>query len=105
MLAGKRGSSSTVTMWRAAPCCSASVIATASAFSAPGEPSLATRILWNISRISLGDRRLRRRERFEDRSEPALRDQRRHDRAADDRGQQNGILALVDDVVGEAEQR
>ena len=43
-------------------------------------------------------------ERFEIRLKPALRDESRHHRAADYCGQQDRVLALVDDVIGQAEQ-
>src|SRR5713101_1301392 len=101
MLVGKRGSSSTVTMWRAAPCSWARAIDAVSAFIAPGEPSLATRIFANMSGISFGDSRWRGGKRLEGRPEPALGDNRRHHRAGNDRGEQDRILALVDDVVGQ----
>ena len=42
---------------------------------------------------------------FEMRPEPSLRDDRGHYGAADHRGQQDRVLILIDDVVGEAEQR
>jgi hypothetical protein len=44
-------------------------------------------------------------QRLEMRPEPNLRDQRRHHGAADDRREQDRVLRLIDDVVGQAEER
>src|ERR1051326_2237192 len=105
IVAGNRGSSSTPTMWSAAPSRWAKAIAAERAFVAPGEPSLATNIFANISGFSLRDSRRRGGKRLQIRLEPALGDQGRHDGAADDRRQEDRVLGLVDDVIGEAEER
>src|SRR5271157_2286319 len=109
MLAGKRGSSSTVTIWSSDESFRASSIAPESAFCPPGDPSLATNIREYIltslcgndsRRISCGAR-----QRLEVGLEPTLRDQGRYHCAADHRSQQDRVLALVDDVIGQPEER
>src|SRR5215469_6198796 len=105
MLAGNRGSSSTVTMWTSAQWGRASSSAAVRAFRPPTEPSFAAKILVYISPSlrngehsswSLADKRLERG------LEPALGNQSRHHGAADHGGQEDRVLALVDDVIGQA---
>src|ERR1043166_1339052 len=98
MVVGRCGISSTQTMCSSAWQSAARSSATPKALKAPSEPSLATRILANMGLGLLGNR-------LEGRLEPFLRNQRRHHRAADHRGNQNRILLLADDVIGEAEER
>src|SRR5208282_2634517 len=109
MLAAKRGSSSTAIMWSSARWRLASRIAASSAFKAPLEPSLATRILLYTGHsfpyhARLGLDRYRRLERLERGLEPALRDQSRHHGTADHGGQEEGVLGGGEEVVGETEE-
>src|SRR3954469_18548266 len=88
--------SSTQIMCSWALCECARLKAAPSALEAPSEPSLAIRIFLNMG-VLLGDR-------LECRLEPALGDDCRHDGAGDHGRHQDGILLLVDDVVGQPEQ-
>ena len=74
----------------------------------PGEPSLAASILEYILLSFCSDRSCtgaRSDERLEVWLKPALGDQSLHHRTADYRGQQDRVLALVDDVIGQTEER
>src|ERR1700687_3428164 len=103
MEAGKRGISSTQIMWSATPCRTATPMAADTARAAPSEPSLATRIFSNIGGL-LGFA-LVVRERLRRWHEPLLSDERRHHGAADHGRDEDRILLLIDDLVGETEQR
>src|SRR5215467_436731 len=92
--AGKSGNSSTEIMCSAASQRLASSHPMASALKPPSEPSFATTIRANTSDLLLRDADLR--------QEPFLGDQGRHHGAADHRRQQDRILALVDNLIGQA---
>src|SRR6266478_560031 len=95
--AGKSGNSSTEIMSNAAPQRLARSHAVASALKPPSEPSFATTIRVNMSDLLPCGADLR--------QEPSLGDQGRNHRAADHDRQQDCILPLVDNVVGQAVKR
>src|SRR5215831_7643383 len=95
--AGKSGSCSTEIICSAARCSLARSHAKSSALRPPSDPSLATAIRLNMSDLLLGRADLR--------QEPPLCDHRRHHGAANHRDEQDRVLALVDDVVGQSIER
>src|SRR5437773_105937 len=101
--AGNCASSSTETMCRTALSVFARAIAADTARPAPSEPSLATTMFLNI--WGLAGFACLAPDRFERWHEPFLRDERGHHGTADHGGDQDCILLLIDDLVGEAEQR
>src|SRR5215469_12392795 len=110
MLAGNRGNSSTAIICNSASVRCASSIAAASAFAASGEPSLATSIRLYTLISFCGDSRfdmsrLGCREWLELRLEPALCYQGRHHSAANYRRQQDCVLTLVNNVIGQTKKR
>src|SRR6266436_687734 len=95
--AGKSGSSSTEIMCSAAPSRLASSHPMASALKPPSEPSFATTIRVNTSDLLPCGADLR--------QEPFLGDQGRHHRTRDYGRQQDRILLLVDNLIGETVER
>src|SRR5262245_12961598 len=95
--AGKSGSSSTEIMCSVARCSLARSQANSSALRPPSDPSLATAM-----RLNMSDLLLHRADLWQ---EPPLRDHRRHHRARNHRDEQDRLLPLVDDVVGQTRER
>src|SRR4029450_2657990 len=99
--AGNCGSSSTETICKSALCILASFIARDSARAAPSEPSLAMMIFLNIGcLLRFVDLGLHRLERWH---ETFLRNERWNHGAANHGRNQDRVLLLVDDLVGQAE--